>query len=204
MDVVQQWSMRIAQRVTPEESDFAAEVGAAYAAGGKARKSLLARHDVQPGAFGPGASTADLPAILQSLAYCGHAIMALLRDPYVTDTLATGSLLATLKLTRDRRRMGATASDAAELEQSRESIAQLTERQIVGHALESLSDRLSNAGFAPARADNIAYELIAEMLTDAADAARFVDALTAVPPARAIGARRRTGRGWPRQESEGR
>jgi hypothetical protein len=34
MDVVQRWSERIAQRAAPDEADFAAEVGAAYAAGG--------------------------------------------------------------------------------------------------------------------------------------------------------------------------
>jgi hypothetical protein len=91
VDVVQRWSERIAQRVAPEEADFAADVGVAYAAGGQARKDLLPRPGVQPGAFGPGAYAADLPLILRGLADAANMLLAFLRSPYLSNTLAAAS-----------------------------------------------------------------------------------------------------------------
>jgi hypothetical protein len=210
VDVVEQWSRRVAQRVTPEEADFAAEVGAAYAAGGKARRNLWPGYNTQPGAFGPGASAADLPMILHALAYSGQAILALLRGPYVADTVAASGLLAVVKLTRDQRRPERPGRMDADGVADLPPPGPLTERQAVGHAFESLSGRLSEAGFAPERADQIAHDLIAELLTDTAGAAMFVECLTVVPPSGMPaagsgrpGERRGSSHRWPRQGSKG-
>ena len=96
MDVVERWSERIAQRFAPEEIDFAAEVGKAYATGGQARKDLLPRHNVQPGAFGAGAFATELPWVLQALDQASKALIAVLRSQYLGNALAAGSLLVAL------------------------------------------------------------------------------------------------------------
>ena len=205
MDVVQRWSERIAQRVVPEEADFAAEVGVAYAAGGQARKDLLPRPGTQPGAFGPGAFAADLPLILRGLADSAHMLIAFLGSPYLGNALAGGSLLVAFRAEHGRP----AARTAAEAEPQRAQPAQpaqpappASERTALESAFESLRDRLTSAGFEPARSGQLAYELLEELLTDTAEAAQFVDALAAVPdsgapPRRSAakrGDRRRKGR----------
>jgi hypothetical protein len=186
VDVVQRWAQRIAQRVVPEEADFAAEVGAAYAAGGQARKALEPRPRVQPGAFGPGAFAADLPLILRSLADSAHALLFLLRSSYLSNALAAGSLLAALRAGRGSGpSAGAPEPAVAEVASGPGPRAgpPENEKQAVEHAFESLRDRLTSAGFSQERSGQVAYDLLEELLADAADAAAFVDALAAVPDA---------------------
>jgi hypothetical protein len=187
VDVVQHWSERIAQRVAPEEADFAAEVGVAYAAGGQARKDLLPHPSTQPGAFGPGANAADLPLILQGLADAASALLAFLRSPYLSNALAAASLLVVFRADHHHEQAtqaGRPASPAAG-SQSAPQVAPLppplSERQALEAAFRSLRDRLASAGLDKARADHLAYELLEELLTDTAEAAQFVDALAAVP-----------------------
>jgi hypothetical protein len=203
VDVVQRWSERIALRVAPEEADFAAEVGAAYAAGGQARKDLLPRPGVQPGAFGPGALAADLPLILRGLADAAEMLLALLGSSYLSNALAAGSLLVAFRAGHrqeqppERGRPGFPAAEFAS-----QSMPQTSERQALKLAFASLRDRLVAAGFDQARADQLSCELLGELLTDTAEAAQFVKALAAVPdsaarPQRAAakgGGRHRKGR----------
>jgi hypothetical protein len=180
VDVVERWSERIAQRVAPEEADFAAEVGVAYAAGGQARKDLLPRPGVQPGAFGPGAYAADLPLILRGLADAANTLLALLRSPYLSNALAAGSLLVAFRA--DQHHEQATEAGRPASRTAAESEPPpVSERQALESAFESLRDRLAVAGFDQARAGQFAYELLEELLTDTAEAALFVDALAAVP-----------------------
>lgn len=181
VDVVQHWSERIAQRVAPEEVDFAAEVGVAYAAGGQTRKDLLPRPSTQPGAFGPGADAAYLPLILQGLADAASALLAFLRSPYLSNALAAASLLVAFRADHHHERATQANRPDYPAAESAPQPRPLSERQALEAAFESLRDRLASAGFNKARADHLAYELLEELLTDTAEAAQFVNALAAVP-----------------------
>jgi len=183
VDVVGRWSERIAQRVAPEEADFAAEVGVAYAAGGQARKDLLPRPGVQPGAFGPGAYAADLPLILRGLADAASVLLASLRSPYLSNSLAAGSLLVALRTEHHHEQATQAGRPASRTAAEPEPLptSPVSERQALELAFESLRDRLAAAGFDQARASRLAYQLLEELLTDTAEAALFVDALAAVP-----------------------
>ena len=154
----------------------------AYAAGGQARKDLLPRPNVQPGAFGPGTYAVDLPLILRALADAGNALLSLLRGPYLSNALAAGSLLVALRADHGQGQASEAGRPAARTAtESEPPPLPVSERQAVELAFESLRDRLASAGFTQERADRLAYELLKELLTDAADAALFVDALSAVP-----------------------
>jgi hypothetical protein len=177
VDVVQRWSVRIAQRTAPAEADFAADVGAAYAAGGRARKELVPRPSVQPGAFGAGTLAADLPVILRALADAGDALRALLGSAYLSNALAAGSLVVALRAARGGRE-GPPKPDAAA-----ETGPPLPERarQAAALAFGSLHGRLTAAGIPPGPAGQLTCDLLEELLTDPPDAALFVAALSAVP-----------------------
>jgi hypothetical protein len=183
VDVVQRWSERIAQRVAPAEVDFAADVGVKYAEGGSARKGLLQRPSTQPGAFGPGGSPADLPLILRALTDAGNWLLWLLSSPDLSNALAAGSLLIALRNDRGHGQASESerpATQTATMPKSPPTMP-VSERQAVDLALASLRNRLASAGFPRERATQLARELLKELLTDAADAALFVEALTAVP-----------------------
>lgn len=179
VDVVQRWSERVARRVAPAEADFAAEVGAAYAAGGQVRKNLMPRSNVQPGAFGPGTFAADLPLILRALAHAGNVLLALLRSAYLNNALAAGSLLVALRAAHGHGQESK-AGQAAVPPEGPQAVP-VNEKRAIEQAFGSLRCDLTSAGFTPERADQIAYELLEELLADTASAALFVDALTAEP-----------------------
>lgn len=206
MNDVERWSQRIARRIAPAEADSAAGVGADYVSGGRKRRDLFARYETQPGGFGPGGTVAQLPLILQSLTQARDALSLLLNSQYLSNILAAASLLVALtERSAERARTGERSRDAARQQTGGSdegsspavgmpapaSLAQtvgpehgelLNERNAVDQAFKSLSGRLQSAGFAAARADQIAGELLREFLADAvsaADAARFVAALSA-------------------------
>lgn len=175
MDVVERWSVRIAQRVAPAEADFAAEVGAAYAAGGKARQELWPRPSVQPGAFGAGTLGAYLPFVLRAVADAGDALLALLGSSFLGNGLAAGSLIVALRAARSAKEEPGTPAGAAE-----NGPPPAPEGQAVALAFESLRARLVSAGFRPDQASELAFVLLEELVTDPADATLFLQALTAV------------------------
>lgn len=203
MEVIEQWCQLIAQRVVPNEADFAAEVGLAYAAGGQARENLLPRAGAQPGAFGPDNLSVELPLILRALADAGSALLGLLRSPYLSNGLAAGGIAVALRAGRADGQSPEPGEPAAE-PQSGPGPAPVPagEMQAVELAFTSLRDRLTAAGFSRQRADELAYQLLEELLADTAQAALFLDALTAVPergarkelPASRKAARARKGR----------
>jgi hypothetical protein len=176
VDVVAWWSECIAERVAPEEVHLAAAVGVAYAEGGKARKGLLARSGVRPGAFGPGSHAAELHLILRALAEARDVVLPLLRGPYVSNLLAAVSLYVALRIDPGRGRRAEPGRPPAQAQE-----LPVSERQALDYALASLRARLLAAGLVEERADQVAVELLEELLEDAVDAALFVDALSAVP-----------------------
>jgi hypothetical protein len=183
VDVVQRWSVRIAQRVAPAEADFAAEVGTAYAAGGRERKDLLPRPGTQPGAFGPSIYVLELPLILRALADAGTVLLALLGSSYVGNSLAAGMLFVAVRAGHGDGHAPEPERPAAPAAAGSEPPTALpaSERQAVELAFASLRDRLEAAGFPRERANRLAWELLEELLTNAAEAAVFVDALAAMP-----------------------
>jgi len=182
VDVVRRWSERIARRVVPAEADFAAEVGAAYAAGGRERQDLLPRPGVQPGAFGPGIYVLELPLILRALADAGNALLSLLGSSYVGNALAAGVLFVTVRAGHEDQHASEPERPSASAATRPEPPALPTnERQAVELAFASLRERLEATGFPRERAGELAWGLLEELLTNAAEAAVFVDALAAVP-----------------------
>lgn len=184
MDVAGVWAERIAGRFTPAEASFAAEVGMAYAAGGSRRAELLPSHSVQPGAFGPG-GWAELPMILQALASIGPALRAFLGSPQVANALAAASLLTALRQRRPAESPQG-PSQPAQIQPLAEPVDTApapagNERQAVRQAFLALRERLKAAGFDQVRADELAYGLLEELLSDTASAATFLDSLNAVP-----------------------
>jgi hypothetical protein len=175
MDVAGEWTERIARRFAPEEAGFAAEIGVAYAAGGSRRRDLFPGDETQPGAFGPGGIVAELPMILHALAQAGPVLLGLLGSGYVGNAVGVAGLLVALRQGHRDKPAG---------EKDGQAIADppsTSEREALEQSLQVLRGRLTDAGFAPSRANELAHGLLEEMLSDTASAAQFIDAITAAP-----------------------
>lgn len=168
MDDFDHWAVRIALRVAPDERDVAARVAHAYAAGGKARHDMFRPAGHVPGGIGGGLATV-LPDVLDAVAFCGDAIRAVLGDE---PGVAAGVLLAALGGRRDDE----AASEGSEgSEVSREA-----SREAIDAALR-LRDRLRDRGLEEAAAEQLACDVLAELLAaeDPAQAREFLDRLVA-------------------------
>ncbi len=87
MDLLDTWSVRIAENVAPDEVDLAPVMARAYGAGGAARRDLFRRATGNaPGGFGTGQMTAVVPWVLQGMAVAAPALSAMLAaTPYLKD-----------------------------------------------------------------------------------------------------------------------
>jgi hypothetical protein len=205
-EVVAYWARLIAERVAPLEADSAAEVGAAYVAGGDRRRELFERRGGLPGAFGLGGLAGELPHILRALDQSCDALLALLGSSAVGNAIQ----LATLRIAV--RTLHATQEGGHGLEGSRPPGARLgtrnvtgtcggrspglspagvaerdagpNARQLVESAFEMVNGGLTAQGVRPEEAAEMARGVLESFLADtaaAAGAAEFVAALAAAP-----------------------
>ncbi|GAB3979964.1 hypothetical protein GCM10029978_076760 [Actinoallomurus acanthiterrae] len=97
MNIVAEWSERIARRVTPDEVDFAADVGEAYSAGGDSRAALFDRPGAEPGGFGLVSAIGELPVVLAALADTGRVLRHALATQELGNAVAVASLWVSLR-----------------------------------------------------------------------------------------------------------
>jgi hypothetical protein len=180
MDVAEEWTERIARRLTPAELSFAPEIGLAYAAGGRRRRDLLPRYDIEPGAFGPGGA-AELPFLLQSLEQAYRVLRDLVSSPSLGNALATGILLVAVRDSREAANDGSSRPENDGSSPAQEVPVPVSERLAIERAFDTLNGRLRAAGFRPERATELTYGLLAELLSDTVGAAAYLDALAAAP-----------------------
>jgi hypothetical protein len=170
MDLVGGWALKIAKRVAPEESDFAAEVGQAYASGGKARAALFPRPGAEPGGWGLTALIGDLPVILRALADYAESLRYLLGTPQLANIVALVGLGVAMRRPKSGDREPDSGNDPDERPEESERVA-------LESTVRQLRDRLENDGMPRPRAELVAYELLDELLSDPAGAAEFLNAL---------------------------
>ncbi|MBD3147140.1 M48 family metalloprotease [Microbispora bryophytorum] len=157
MELVGAWSRRIAERLTPHEIDFAAEVGSAYAEGGERRRRLFTTGDGgETGGFGPGAEIGELPAILDALRAAADHLHTFLADGLIGNTLAVYALI-------QARRSGTTPSlERTATTGGPSAPAELNPGQgrLLDQAIAVLTERLIAYGLSRERAEQQTYRLL--------------------------------------------
>lgn len=207
MDAVAEWAMRIAERVAPDEVDFAAEVGRAYASGGKARAALFPRPGAEPGGFGPATMIGDLPVVLRALADSAESLRHLLATRELGNIVA----IVTLAVAARQGRSGARKPDGGDHEEKKregnfpnggkvnrenpeirppegapKEVPEgggrtAPETKALDSAHRQLTDRLVNDGMPRPRAELKAYELLLELLSDPGGGEEFLRRLHGEP-----------------------
>ncbi|MEU4172546.1 hypothetical protein AB0F46_37380 [Streptomyces sp. NPDC026665] len=202
-DLLDTWSIRIAERAAPGESGFAAQTARAYAAGGAPRRNLFAAPGQAPGGMGGGA-VAVLPAVLDGLAYAAESLKSALGSPELNNLLSATGLLVGLRAQRhaeaaDRRpgEDGTAVPDVPGADvlpggadagsvvppDGADAGSTVPTADVVRAALR-MSARLRARGLAPDEADALTTRLIARLVTedDPVEAAAFLDALVGDEP----------------------
>ena len=95
MSLIDDWSVRIAQAVAPQETVLAPTWARAYIEGGKAREQLYTRSSSTVGAFGAGEVSAIMPVVFHVLSVVAPALIAILMSE------KTGLLLDNVKKARE-------------------------------------------------------------------------------------------------------
>ncbi|MFI0410431.1 hypothetical protein [Actinomadura sp. 3N508] len=204
MDVVAGWTMKIATRVTPNEADFATEVGEAYAAGGRARAGLFPRPGAEPGGFALTALIGELPVILRALADSAESLRQLLGSRELRNAVAIVSLAVAARGQKSGDRKtdagndpdtkgdgdgirpeeksisGDSGAGAVAVEAARET-ASAPEAVLLESAHRQLRERLARDGMPQLRAELVAYELLDELLSAPDGAEEFLRELTSEP-----------------------
>lgn len=188
MEVVGAWSRRLAERLTPHEIDFAAEVGSAYAEGGERRRRLFDPGDGgETGGFAVGAGIGELPVILDALRAVADHLHTFLADGMIGNTLAVYALV-------QARRGGETASPArttatgGPTSPGPSSPARTSPDQgrLLDQAIATLTERLIAYGLSGERAEQQTFRLL-ETVFDPGNTPEeiqvLLSALLATPPA---------------------
>lgn len=171
-DLLPAWSERLAARVAPDEVELAPDVAAAYAAGGVARRDLLAGPRADPGAFGAGLPLV-LPLVLDALGQCYEVARAFLADPAVNSTIATGSLLVAVQQQMRGRAVPPRAEEPRPA--AAPDGAEAAERAMA--TLAAVADRLTRHGVDADRAAALAADVVRALAEDPPGATGFLDAL---------------------------
>ncbi|WRZ88690.1 hypothetical protein OHB54_06220 [Streptomyces sp. NBC_01007] len=98
-DLLDTWSVRIAEWAAPEETTFAAQTARAYAAGGTPCRHLFSSPGRAPGGMGGGAVSV-LPAVLDGLAYAAESLKSALGSSELNNLLSATGLLVGLRAQR--------------------------------------------------------------------------------------------------------
>lgn len=185
-DLVVDWSERIARRVAPDEIDSAGEMAAAYARGGRARRDLFRSSATGPGAFGATALAIVWPYVLRALHLMASELIAVLRDPALANATAVTALGLAWRERGSRAgdetaraaRPAAPDTVAPASPASPASLASPAANRAVErleHALTGMERILADDGIEP---HEIRVEdLLAQLLTDPAAAAEFLQRL---------------------------
>lgn len=112
--LVEEWSSRLAEEVSPDEAILAPTMAEAFIAGGRQRQQLFAEASGTLGGFGAGTLVLIVPALLSAIATAGPLLVQALSSPLADDIVgALDNVVSLLALRGEHRGPEAAASPAA-------------------------------------------------------------------------------------------
>ena len=169
MDILHEWSLKLAQCAAPDEVDLAASIARAFAAGGAQRDELFRRSGALPGGFGAAETVAMLPTVFRALSNSAPAVLAV---------LASGAAV-----------LGGYAQAAKTVVEVRDAMKDKAKGDQPGEnpylpfkkAAQTLSREMQAAGVAADQSELITYRVLMALCEDPEGAGKFVGALHGPP-----------------------
>jgi hypothetical protein len=161
MDMIDIWSVKVAEAVAPDEIDLAPLMTQAYMTGGKKRQDLFRQADSGGlGGFGPGQIQAIYPWILRAIVTTGTLLYTLLTSE------ATGKLLSAVETLLN-------IEDALERRQKAKELPDnpyVTLKQV----LENFSAGLEATGLTQDQRDLLTYKFLKTLLDDPTGGLQYI------------------------------
>jgi len=168
MSLVNDWSVRIAEEIAPDEVELAPILADAFMAGGKERKELFAKGGSTVGGFGSGAMAIVLPYILQALWMLGQPLFTILASDSITKFFeCVTNAIKLLQTVKEQK-----AKIAQPLIPSENLYAPLHE------IIKVMGKELKTAGLNKDQADLVTFRVLKLMLEQPQQATLFVQQLT--------------------------
>jgi hypothetical protein len=162
--MAEDWPVRLAREVAPDEVDLAPELADAFLSGGAERKRLLGPAAGTIGGFGPGTIVLILPLVFLALTSAAPDLLSLLGHRSLGDIIAIVKNWLALREVQEKRwskkGSGAAGADPTLIRVS-----------------ETVRKSLRKGGLSPVRSEAIAYRVLLVLLEDPKGASEFVQSL---------------------------
>lgn len=168
-DLIEIWSLRIAEVATPDDVDSAPLMTKAFIKGGKDKESLFPRKKRHIlGGFGSTGCTTLYPSILESIASSASLIYSILSP--LTPAKSLIDILGLIK-----------AKNMTPLQQREvESVPEYVTIVKTVRTFEEIITK-SDSGISKEQCESLAYRTLITMLEDPSSSIRFVEAISKVP-----------------------
>jgi len=172
---VEDWAVKIAEAVSPDEAELAPLWAEAFVKGGKDRQELFAQTNAQAGGFLPGELMPTLPILLQALASAAASLLAILASKkagtfleVVKNVLSVGEIFG-------KARGWFSSAPATNTEEPTASVAISVK---LNEVMTKLDIELQPLSLDQAKSDRLKLIVVCLLLQNPPDAIHFLNKLT--------------------------
>lgn len=170
--IVEDWALRLAEAVSPDEAILAPTMADAFIAGGKRRKRLFEETSGVLGGIGAGHFVLIMPAMLSAIAAVGPLLIAALGSPLAGNAVDALDNCIKLLTIREENRNPKTTATAAVIPDDPE-LAPLLQ------VLDTMQAELRARGISAETSEAAAYRSLRAFFADPPGATEFVQAVAA-------------------------
>lgn len=177
--LIEEWAIRLAREVAPDEVDLAPMIAEAYAAGGEAREALFQTDKGDAlGGFGAGQIALIVPVVFHALASAALTILRLF------SSRSTEDILRSAKDSIDDQKKVADAARSARAKAAAPAAAQPQGEAYVSlqRVAEVIAGELRARGMPGDQCDAIGFRVLRALMREPTSGARLVQALASTKP----------------------
>ena len=172
IEVIEQWTVRLAEVAVPDEVDLAPAIADAYIQGGPAREALYAPSDDISGAFGPIDMVLIMPRVLKGIYTAGRWILPLLASKELGNVLSAVKDAIALKSATQKR-----TSPTLPPSTPAKTLPTTPPYDALKKTIDIINHELKGAGLSNDHADLITFRIIDALLADPQGGTEFINYL---------------------------
>ena len=166
--IVEEWSFRLAEAVSPDEAILAPTMAEAFIAGGRQRAQLFSESSGVLGGFGAGGLILVIPGLLSAIAAVGPLLIAALSSPLTGGLVgALDNCLELLAIREERQKAGHPAA----------ALPPDSDLAPVLKVLDTMQTEMRAKGVSAEASEAAAYRSLRTLFADPSGATQFVRAV---------------------------
>ena len=169
--IVEEWSYRLAENVSPDEAMLAPTMAEAFIAGGKQRQQLFEESSGILGGFGAGTLVLIVPTVLSAIAAVGPLLIQALSSPLTGDIVGALENVVALLTLREEHKESASSPAPALPPPDDPALAPVMK------VLDAMQTEMRAKGLSDEASQAAAYRSLRTLFTDPTGATEFVQAV---------------------------